>query len=480
VNCLGDLNRVLEARGDTAALEALAGDEAEWAMRTDSPDNQVRLAGILLENNPPSDSQKQEARRRIRRAIETYKRASVDNRSHFRRRMNAADGCNRAIQICVAVPGFGKEVEEMIALLKAELPRLLADFPDYSQCQWEVAMCYLSLGRILFDHSDYQSTTEHALSKSIEFLTKCSLSDPNRPYLWIWLGESYICLGEIQRQSGRSVEAEATIKLAAGVYSNHEAQIAEDIIEPPYPGIYSEVISYLLGCARSLAPSHKEEAAKLIRNAALITKHMSDPAELANALHWIALTQLQVGDQAAYRATCRVLVDLPLQNLDDVARSRPIWTPCLAPDALDLEDVKLLVTRAEEFVAHNSLGQPQFGLNYLGAALYRSGQYERAAQILEESIAAYPADPPPGFDIINIQRLLLGMTKWRLGQQDEASQLLAETLPAVDKELQSPSSTWNRLATLEVLRAEAQALIGENEAVEAVENKNRTSDQSKQ
>jgi hypothetical protein len=51
------------------------------------------------------------------------------------------------------------------------------------------------------------------------------------------------------------------------------------------------------------------------------------------------------------------------------------------------------------------------------------------------------------------------MTKWQLGQQDEARRLLAETLPAVEEELQSPTSGWNRRATLEILRHEAESLI---------------------
>jgi hypothetical protein len=50
--------------------------------------------------------------------------------------------------------------------------------------------------------------------------------------------------------------------------------------------------------------------------------------------------------------------------------------------------------------------------------------------------------------------------------------LLAESLPAVEAELQSPSSTWLRRATLELMHSEAQALIGPTEADKAVENEN--------
>jgi hypothetical protein len=54
---------------------------------------------------------------------------------------------------------------------------------------------------------------------------------------------------------------------------------------------------------------------------------------------------------------------------------------------------------------------------------------------------------------------MLAMAQWRPGQQADARRLLAETLPAVEEELESPASGWNRRATLELLRDEAEALI---------------------
>ena len=52
------------------------------------------------------------------------------------------------------------------------------------------------------------------------------------------------------------------------------------------------------------------------------------------------------------------------------------------------------------------------------------------------------------------------MTKWAKGQQVEARRLFAEAQRAIDKELQLPSIQIHRRATLEVLRREAEALIG--------------------
>jgi serine/threonine protein kinase len=283
----------------------------------------------------------------------------------------------------------------------------------------------------------------------------CELTNFKKPRFVRTLVRAYLEKGDLDCSTGLK-EAEAAFRRAMELYDAHAA----DFTGSDFRIDYAHFAYFLCATDRQV------EAAEFVGRAAVDAKRLTDHAELANAHYGVALVQLRLGDKAAYRVTCRALADVPLQNADDVAKSRPIWTPCLAPDALDLEDVNSLTQRAEEFVAHNSLGQPHFGLSSLGAALYRSGEYERAAQVLEESIVAYPADPPRGFDMINIQRLFLAMSKWQLGRRDEASQLLAETLPAIDKELQSPSSAWNRRATLEILRRESEALIGKEQAEE--------------
>jgi hypothetical protein len=106
----------------------------------------------------------------------------------------------------------------------------------------------------------------------------------------------------------------------------------------------------------------------------------------------------------------------------------------------------------------------------LGAALYRAGRYKQAAERLEESVHAYSIAPSLGYDTINYQQLLLAMAKWQLGHKDEARKLLAQTLPAVNKELESPLTGWNRRATLEIPQHEAQTLIEPIGPDEAGEN----------
>jgi hypothetical protein len=77
-----------------------------------------------------------------------------------------------------------------------------------------------------------------------------------------------------------------------------------------------------------------------------------------------------------------------------------------------------------------------------------------------------------GVNTINSQRLFLAMIQWQLGRKDEARRLLAKAQAAIDKEFQSPTAFYNSRAVLEVLRREAEALIGQKVTNEPVENGN--------
>jgi tetratricopeptide (TPR) repeat protein len=207
-------------------------------------------------------------------------------------------------------------------------------------------------------------------------------------------------------------------------------------------------------------------AAEFVRKARLNAERLTDPNAFADAHYLVAAAQLWLGDKAGYRATCKALVDLPVRSANDLRDTR-IVTPCLAENAVD--DVSLPVKHAKEFIANNSLNQAHFGLGVLGFAHYRAGQYKQAAEHIKEAIAAYPSSAPrqPGYEVINYQRLFLAMTQWQLGQRDAARRLLAETQIALDQEFQSRAVPWHHRATFEVLRREAETLIGPMEADEA-------------
>jgi tetratricopeptide (TPR) repeat protein len=305
---------------------------------------------------------------------------------------------------------------------------------------------------------------ELSFRESIKLFDKVSRDKPDHPRVWLFLADTYAFLGEILWRMDRREEASDAFSQAMNIYDKH----AEDIAAHPNPGGTFEVTSAYIHVASFLATTHREhEAADFIRKATLTFKGITDPSDVANMLYYLALIKLRLGDKAGYQATCQELRDLPIDKLMGLTKSRPIWTPSIGPDALG--DMGPQVTRAEDYYANSTEVDQHFRLYVLGAAHFRAGQYQQAAQRLEESIAAFPARTSPATDSLNYHKLFLAMTHWHLGAADEARRLLVETLPEVDKELKSPASGWNRRATLELLSAEAKALIGQEEAEEAVE-----------
>jgi non-specific serine/threonine protein kinase/serine/threonine-protein kinase len=259
------------------------------------------------------------------------------------------------------------------------------------------------------------------------------------------IGKSYWRLGENEAAAPHLKKA---LELRRRIFDADDARIAHGLVD----------------CAMNLGELGRfVEAESCVQEAIAIydTKKSSNGA--AEAYYCLAMLQLQRGDKEGYRDTCRKLVELPELSArfgDASNLARPIWTPCLAPEALD--DMRVPVLRAEELLANETLDQRHFRLYMLGAALYRDGQYKEAARRLEESIATYPTPPEHGFDTLNYQRLLLAMSRWKLGQRDVARELLDATQLSINEELSSPLTEWVRRATLGLLRREAEELIGQD------------------
>jgi tetratricopeptide (TPR) repeat protein len=410
----GDSERATDfLRREIALLDTLTNEQTADRSR----DYRLAQASLLLAQLQVADGPVTQAHQLIQRAVELYGKVAADSPNELVQRFRSADGYTAVATFCTATPGFANEFEDMNSRLSAELPAMLADFPNSRDCE-------------------------------------------------IWVASLYAALGDNLARAARSKEAEAAFRRAMKFYDRHAAQIPVS----SFPvNVYTLTSDYLRFAWYLTATHHEEEAAEFVRKADLNATRLTDPIATANALYSLAVAQARLGDKAGYRATCKTLVGLSLQGADELTMSRRIWTPCLAPDAL--EDPSLPVVFGKEFVANDSYPNRHFALYILGAAHYRAGQFDQAVQRLEESIAAYASDQPRnGFDTINYQQLLIAMAQWQLGNKDQARQLLVKTLPAVEQELQSPSSAWNRRATLELLRSEAESLIGQKEADEAVEN----------
>jgi tetratricopeptide (TPR) repeat protein len=472
---IGQLRTVLEARGDKSALDALAKEEAALAMRSDMAGYHARLAESLLADKSQDGATTEVARQLIQRALEEYGQVPVDWPDNLDRRLEAAQGYVNLVETCAAAPGFSNEVDELNHRLEAELPKIAAAAPEFSDAQFQAAIKYRDWGFALSPYPTNLPTVEHAYRESIKILEKLPLSDPRRPGVWTLLVDSYLNLAAVQWRSAKPGDANASITQAKEILDQHVSVIAAD----PVYDVAAGTAIHVAQLALSLASTHREdEAAEYVRKAAEAARHVKEPADLVNALGVTAIAQLRLGDQSGYRATCKTLVDVVIAGADDLSNGRAISACCLSPDALD--DLTLLVKRAESFAAHNSLEYRHVGPYLLGAALFRDGQYQRAADELKKSIAAFPADPPPegvkisskrvAVDTINSQRLFLAMTLWQLGHKDESRRLLAETQAAIDEEFRSPTVFYNSRVALEVLRREAEALIEPKEADEAVEH----------
>jgi len=142
----------------------------------------------------------------------------------------------------------------------------------------------------------------------------------------------------------------------------------------------------------------------------------------------------------------------------------------MGPHAVD--DPTVLVEQAEEFAANNSMRAPYVDSNLLGAANYRAAHYERAAQCLEQSVTQFPSDPPPSHGTVLWPQMYLAMTKWQLGAHDDARQLLDDIQPGINEYLAAPTAQWQFRQITDVLRREAESLIGPEEAIERPDNGN--------
>ena len=92
-----------------------------------------------------------------------------------------------------------------------------------------------------------------------------------------------------------------------------------------------------------------------------------------------------------------------------------------------------------------------------GALLYRAGRYDEAAERLRKATDAFVVNPSDQFSTL-YPKVLMAMVQWKLGDDKESRELFAEVQANYDDAVNSASS-WNRRATLELFRREAEGLI---------------------
>jgi tetratricopeptide (TPR) repeat protein len=173
-----------------------------------------------------------------------------------------------------------------------------------------------------------------------------------------------------------------------------------------------------------------------------------------------ALVRRAMGDAPGYQAACaEILKQFPFAEDTDTAHF-VAWTCALGPDALP--EFALAVASAER-AAKKDAKSAQYASG-LGAILFRAGRFDEARQKLEEadrlSSSADPIRSAPAYNWF-----FLAMTHHRLGNADEAKQWFDKARDATDKALNELDAgtvklPWNRRLTLNLLRGEAETLLG--------------------
>jgi tetratricopeptide (TPR) repeat protein len=180
--------------------------------------------------------------------------------------------------------------------------------------------------------------------------------------------------------------------------------------------------------------------------------------EAADYFPWYlqALGRLRQGDVAGYRRSCAAMLKR-FAHTPDLVQGNDVADGCaLAPAAVaDLEPAIRLATAAVKAAPSNSAFR-----NTLGAVLYRAEQFEAARANLEESLRLSRGGVPEDW-------LFLAMLCGKKGDTGEARDWLAKAVywrdaapplfPAEER-LFPPL----RLAVIDLLRREAEALLTEN------------------
>ncbi len=122
---------------------------------------------------------------------------------------------------------------------------------------------------------------------------------------------------------------------------------------------------------------------------------------------------------------------------------------------LALDDLKVPLEVASSLVEENP-DSAAYQCS-LGALLYRAGRYDEAAERLRKATGAFAVNPSDQFSTL-YPKVLMAMVQWKHGDDAKSREMFAEVQAHYDDAINSASS-WNRRATLELLRREAEGLI---------------------
>lgn len=200
---------------------------------------------------------------------------------------------------------------------------------------------------------------------------------------------------------------------------------------------------------------------------ALWNKAVSDlakAAELERCRGYVkykhALAQLGSGDVQGYQQTCTSMLEHFGQTENPFFASWIVWSCVLAPNAV--KDWSQLLTLAE-FVSERNDRIENLNSISVGAAFYRAGRFETALQRLGE----VASDWEPGssrYGLFPYLKFFQSMAYHQMGNDDESRKCFDV---ALEQALQFVTGDigWSRRLVLQLLRAEAESLLGVSEQI---------------
>jgi tetratricopeptide (TPR) repeat protein len=170
-----------------------------------------------------------------------------------------------------------------------------------------------------------------------------------------------------------------------------------------------------------------------------------------------ALVQLNRDDKEGYRKTCaRLLQGADRITAPDVINTL-VWACAVGPDGTTETD-KLIELQQK---ATKAAPRNYAFANTLGAVLYRAGKYEEAIKQLEAAIKLTGRDGTAG------DWLFLAMAQHQLGKKeaarewlDKSQQWFERSDPTRRKGGFVPQLAWEQWQELDLVRREAEALLG--------------------
>jgi hypothetical protein len=176
------------------------------------------------------------------------------------------------------------------------------------------------------------------------------------------------------------------------------------------------------------------------------------------------LYSLKKRDLPAYRQTCADMVRRFTTSKNAVDRYFTAWTCALGPEGVAADPTVVELARRSASL----LPETRFRFPPIGPVLYRSGQLDEALTQLTMAVNAPKNLGAPE----TYSHFFLAMTHHRLGHRDEARHWFDQAAQATKKMLAHSDAgepvAWIRRLTLELLHAEAKALLGITEKTEAM------------